>query len=293
MPPIATTRSISAPRRKKPTRPGRATSSHPSLAPACTRVASSSRATSSASYAAKTRKGKAVKAKQHELQELANLVFKYTELFEDTAASMRRDPEQGAAAYEREYPAALAARPGPYRTRDEIQLDLKDLAAKCEIAPKTFDDRMRICFAASAYSTMVMDRVVHHPEGPYTSADGLEVLRLVGELVRKRYGNSEAPPMGPPRLAKLIPDIPTTRWVTLKDVAHWRTHPQDLTRNAFIIYGGFRRVCFISDYALKQFAGHCYDVCFEDAGPDVFTFALTDLLEMVTGAELVTNLGTV
>ncbi|RDB26804.1 hypothetical protein Hypma_005405 [Hypsizygus marmoreus] len=225
-------------------------------------------------------------AKLRELHQFAETVFKYTNLVQTTAESMWHDPNELRAAHERQYKIALANICNEMKTEEEIQKILEDLAARCEIEPRDFDDRVRICFDALAYTQVLLECVVCHPSRPFS--DRLVVLRRVAEITREAYGVLPSS-QDPPRLVKFVPDVPTTRPVEVTDVERWRAQPQELLRKAFIFDQGTRRVFLVANYCVKAIGGACYEVQFEDSGPDVFTFGLEDALAMVAAAELVTN----
>ncbi|RDB26653.1 hypothetical protein Hypma_005554 [Hypsizygus marmoreus] len=200
---------------------------------------------------------------------------------------MWHDPQELRAAGERQYKIALENVSRESKTEEEIQVLLGELAARCEAEPKNFDDRVRICFAALACSQVLMDCVVCHPSRPFN--DRVVVFRLIANINRK--ANNLAPlSSDPPRLVKLIPDAPITRPVTVRDVKRWRAYPKELLRRAFVYHKDeIRRVFLVADYCVKEIGGHCYELRFEDCGPDVFTFGLEEVLGMVAEAEFVTN----
>ncbi|RDB26655.1 hypothetical protein Hypma_005558 [Hypsizygus marmoreus] len=226
-------------------------------------------------------------AKQRELQELAETVCKYTDLYQTMAQSMCGEPEKMRIAYEKQYQTALANGAPDLRTDEQTQGLLEELATACEGKRDTFDDRVRICLASLAYAQVFLDNVVGHPSRPLK--DHLAVLRLITKINGEAYG-LPAPSPDLPRLVKLIPDIPITRPVSVEDVEQWRAHPRELLRKAFISHEAIRRVFLISDYCVKDIAGHCYELLYEDSGPDVYTFSLEDVLRIVAGAEFVTNM---
>lgn len=96
---------------------------------------------------------------------------------------------------------------------------------------------------------------------------------------------------GPPRLVKLIPDDPTTRPVVTEDIEKWRSSPEDLIGKAFISHDGTQslRVFLVLDYVEKKRGGCCYEVQYEETGPDIFTFDVDDVLQSVAEADLVVD----
>jgi hypothetical protein len=84
-------------------------------------------------------------AHQQELEEFGRLFFKYTQLVEDNACVIRNLPEEltapaHARVTERTLQEQQGNLPNHLRTPEQIQLDLKTLAAQCEITPTTLDE---------------------------------------------------------------------------------------------------------------------------------------------------------
>ncbi|RDB21862.1 hypothetical protein Hypma_010842 [Hypsizygus marmoreus] len=230
-------------------------------------------------------------ARRRELQNYAGLWYKYTMLFESNAAPMRaQGMEASKVAYDRVV-AELATKPArrPIETRPykEVMQHLKSLADICEMKPKSFEDRYRIGFAAEEYIRVLTQCVIGHPSRPAGDTD--RVLQLVDEMLRD--SDLEPLPQGLPRLVHLIPDDPTTRPVTPNNIAHWRANPTALIGNGFIEPDDEApRAFVVVDYAVKRIRGQCYDVQYEDTGPEIFTLGLEEVLEMVADARLVTNM---
>ncbi|RDB26648.1 hypothetical protein Hypma_005553 [Hypsizygus marmoreus] len=236
-------------------------------------------------------------AKQREVEDLARTVVKYSELFQAMAESTWCNSDELTAAHARRYEIACEDLKCANRSRtcttmsttdEEIQQYLKDLAARCEMQPKTFDDRVRICFAALAYVQTVLDYMVAHPSRSFK--DRLVIIRRITEINQENYGRSPPSRDILPRLVKLIPDNPTTRPVTVEDVKRWRDHPRELVGKAFILHKAIRKVFSLADYYVKTIGGHRYELQFEDCGSDVLTFGLEDTLKMVGEAQMVTNM---
>ncbi|RDB26618.1 hypothetical protein Hypma_005549 [Hypsizygus marmoreus] len=224
--------------------------------------------------------------KQRELQEFAERIFKYSNIYQTMATSMWGDPDEMRAAHARELKTCLENRCAVPETPDEAQHILDGLAIDCEIIPKSFDDRIRICFAAQAYSRVLMENVICHSSRPFN--DRVVVLRMLTKLNREA-ASLPRPPPDLPRIVALIPDKPITRPISVDDVEYWRAHPKELLRKAFISRRQKERRAFVvSDYAVKLVAGQCLDLRFEDR-PNVVSLSLEDVLKMVSAAELVTN----
>ncbi|RDB26651.1 hypothetical protein Hypma_005556 [Hypsizygus marmoreus] len=306
MPPARKDTSISASRRAALSRRAAAqntTASHPTTATsassttkrskAAKRSTTAKRPTTAKSSTTSKKSGAAArraKSKQNLIEDLAQDVVKYTRLFQTIAESMWCDPNELQAAHERQYNLWLegrANRTNEWQTDEQIQQLLDDLAAQCESIPEAFDDRVRVAFAAHAYAQTLLDHVIAHPSRSFS--DRLVIIRRITAINQEALG-LPPPSADLPRLVKLIPDAPVTRPVAVEDVEAWRTHPKALLRKAFICHEAIRRVFFVADYYVKEIGGHRYEVRFEDSGPDVFTFSLDEMLLMVAGTELVTNL---
>ncbi|RDB14840.1 hypothetical protein Hypma_016370 [Hypsizygus marmoreus] len=225
-------------------------------------------------------------SKRRELEEFAKTFFKYSQIYEDMAVTLRDHPDELQGAHERQSKIVLEDRGRGPQTLEQIHSRLAILAARCDIIPQSIDDRLAVCFASMEYAQILLDAIVSHPSRPFS--DRLEFMRMVTQMTRKSL-NLPPAPAELPRLAKFIPDDPIIRRVSAKDLKQWRSHPKELLRKAFISHDAIRRVFLISDYCVKEVAGHCYEVRFEDCGPDVFTFSLADVLGMVAEAEFVTN----
>ena len=90
---------------------------------------------------------------------------------------------------------------------------------------------------------------------------------------------------------ELTPRSKTTRAVKEGDITAWRSYPDQLVGKGFIFGEMVSRVFVVMDYAVKRVKGAQYDVVYEDSGMDEVHVVDPDtLLEMVTGAELITNM---
>lgn len=99
------------------------------------------------------------------------------------------------------------------------------------------------------------------------------------------------PPAITPAIIKLTPEPKITHLVAEQDVASWRSDPNELVGKGFISAESVRRVFVVMDFAVKRVKGPQYDVVYEDSGlDDVLVVDPDTLLEMVTGAELITNM---
>ena len=78
--------------------------------------------------------------KERELEEFSQQYFKYTKLFEDQAAAMRHNPERMNDAYMKVYGEAIAERGTGMLNPDEIQPYLDELARRCEVLPRSFEE---------------------------------------------------------------------------------------------------------------------------------------------------------
>jgi hypothetical protein len=88
------------------------------------------------------RRGKKIEdeAKEREIEEYSQLYFKYMKLFEDISAPMRHDQEGILVAYNKVYAEAMEERATRMLTRDGIHLYLEELARRCEVPPRSFEE---------------------------------------------------------------------------------------------------------------------------------------------------------
>ncbi|KIL66032.1 hypothetical protein M378DRAFT_161251, partial [Amanita muscaria Koide BX008] len=221
--------------------------------------------------------------KQRELEEFGLLYFKYTKLTEDHAMVLRQDMKESDAAHARVLAETLKEQegnpPASSRSPEQIQLDLKELARRCEIEPRSFDDRWRICFSSMAYVRTMMDCVVALPNRPFS--DLVAVITIGSRLITEHYAKN--PSQTRARRVNLIPKEPVTRKVTRQEVKRWRANPEDLVGKGFVTMK--RQAFVVSDFATKKVKGAQYDVLYEDHGLNVFD--LDALLKLVADCELV------
>jgi hypothetical protein len=79
-------------------------------------------------------------AKERELEEYSQLYFKYMKLFEDIAAPMRHDQEGMMVAYNKVYAEGMEERENRRISHDDISLYLEELARRCEVPPRSFEE---------------------------------------------------------------------------------------------------------------------------------------------------------
>jgi hypothetical protein len=92
-------------------------------------------------------------------------------------------------------------------------------------------------------------------------------------------------------IVQLTPPSKTTRLVEERDITTWLSCPEKLVGKGFISDDFISRVFVVMDYAVKHVKGAQYDVVYEDSGMDEVDVIDPDtLMEMITGAELITNM---
>ncbi|CAA7268827.1 unnamed protein product [Cyclocybe aegerita] len=229
-------------------------------------------------------------AKQRELEDFAQSYVKYTKLAEDITATIHHDPQALEAAYARiteETRLEQAGNPpASSRSPEQIQADLRKLARRCDITPTSFDDRVRISFAAVSYVCILVDNVLV-PDRPHS--DFLTVLGMANRLLRKVHTGKPCPtPTVAPAIVKLTPANPVTRSGQETDITLWQSHPEELIGHRFISNEMIRRVFVVTDFAVKRVKGPQFDVVYEDTD-EVLTVDPDSLFDMVAGAELITN----
>lgn len=101
-------------------------------------------------------------------------------------------------------------------------------------------------------------------------------------------------PIFTPAVCTLRPDNVTTLRVTARDIARWRSNPEDLVGKCFVTRDEImKRTLLVQDYYVKR-AGARFDIIFEDTGLTTLTETVnildTDaLLTLIENAELITN----
>lgn len=105
---------------------------------------------------------------------------------------------------------------------------------------------------------------------------------------RSQTNENQLIPTFAPAICKLRPDNAITSPVTTRDIAHWRSNPEELVGKCFTtIENIMRRTFLVKDYYIKR-SGPCYNVVFEDTGPnDLNILDPESVLTMVKDAELV------
>jgi len=229
------------------------------------------------------------KRQPQKLERYAQLYARYTNLIQLQGDMMRQDTERMQRAYDQVAAEFAKEQQEQNTTKNKMDdsfvlADLNEYDRRCNTIPKSFEDRVRIAFAASGFIQLLMLFVI----GSLNKNDMEQVFARARQLMSS---NPNQPiPMFAPAACKLRPDNFATRSITSSDIARWQSRPEELVGKCFVTTEEImRRTFLVQDYYVKR-AGPRYDVVFEDTGlgpEDVNTLDTNALLTIVGNAELI------